>query len=203
MRSAGVRPYPSAMPRVVLLALISLSLIAAGCGAGSSAGGDDPASAVPAKAAFYVDATVRPEGDLREDALAAAGKVLRTSDPQAKIDELVGQAFAETEDPKFDYEKDVAPWLGEKVAVTTKDEDEAQSAIDRAVKASDKTFSKRDYKGVEYQASQDSAVGIVEGFAVAGTEPEFKQTVDAAKGDGLASTDRFKKAMDGLEDDRL
>ena len=220
MHSAGGRPYPSAMPRVVLLALISLSLIAAGCGAGTSAGGDDPASAVPAKAAFYVDATVRPEGDLREDALAAAGKVLRTSDPQAKIDELVSQAFAETEDPKFDYEKDIAPWLGEKVAiwgssstgeddfrgavvVSTTDEDEAQSAIDRAVKAGDKTFSKRDYKGVDYQASPDSAVGIVEGFAVAGTESEFKQTVDAAKGDGLDSTDRFKKAMDGLEDDRL
>ena len=208
------------MPRVVLLALISVSLLVAGCGAGTSAGGDDPASAVPVKAAFYVDATVRPEGDLREDALAAAGKVLRTSDPQAKIDELVKQAFAETEDPKFDYEKDVAPWLGEKVAVwgsassgeedfrgavvvSTKDEDEAQSAIDRAAEASDKTFSEREYKGVEYKASPESAVGIVEGFAVAGTEPEFKQTVDAAKGDGLASDDRFKKAMDGLEDDRL
>ena len=87
--------------------------------------------------------------------------------------------------------------------MTTTDEDEAQSAIDRAVKASDKTFSKREYKGVEYKASAESAVGIVEGFAVAGTEPEFKQTVDAAKGDGLDSDDRFKKAMDGLEDDRL
>jgi hypothetical protein len=208
------------MPRVVLLALISLSLLAAGCGAGTSSGGDDPASAVPVKAAFYVDATVRPEGDLREDALAAAGKVLRTSDPQAKIDELVQQAFAETEDPKFDYEKDVAPWLGEKVAiwgtsstggegfrgavvVTTEDEDEAQSAIDRAAEAGDKHFSKREYEGVEYKASTDSAVGIVEGFVVAGTEPEFKQTVDAAQGDGLDSDDRFEKAMDGLEDDRL
>jgi hypothetical protein len=117
LRSAGARPYPSSMPRVVLLALISLSLIAAGCGGGSSSGGDDPASAVPANAAFYVDAIVRPAGGQRDDALAAAGKVLRTSDPQAKIDELVEKAFAETDDPKFDYEKDVAPWLGEKVAI--------------------------------------------------------------------------------------
>ena len=36
-----------------------------------------------------------------------------------------------------------------------------------------------------------------------GTEPEFKKTVDAVKGDGLDSDARFQKAMDGLEDDRL
>jgi len=208
------------MPRVVLLALISLSLAAAGCGGSSASGGDDPASAVPADAPIYADATLRPEGSLRDDALAAAGKVLRTSDPQGEIDELVRKAFAESEDPKLDYERDVAPWLGEKVAIwmaptsgeqdfrgaviaTAKDEDAAQAAIDRAVDGSDKTFSERTYKDVTYQASTDSAAGIVEGFAVFGTEPEFKKTVDTAKGDGLASDDRFEKAMDGLEDDRL
>ena len=209
------------MPRAVLLALISLALLVAGCGGSSASGGDDPASAVPANAAFYAEATVRPEGDLRDDALAAAGKVLRTQDPQAKIDELVAKAFAESEDPKVDYKKDIAPWLGEKVAfwgavpanadedfrgavvATVEDEDEAQSAIDRAVEGSDKTFRKRSYKDVDYQASTDSAVGLVEGFAVFGTEPEFKKTVDAVKGDALDSDDRFQKAMDGLEDDRL
>jgi hypothetical protein len=184
------------MPRAVPLALISLALFAAGCGGSSASGGDDPASAVPAGASIYADATLRPEGSLREDALAAAGKILRTSDPEGKIRELVADAFAESEDPKLDYERDVAPWLGEKVAIwlaptsgeedfrgaivaTAKDEDEAQAAIDRAVAGSDKTFSKRTYKDVEYQASTDSAAGIVEGFAVFGTEPEFKQSVDA------------------------
>jgi hypothetical protein len=210
------------MPRAVLLALISvLALVAAGCGGSAASGGDDPAGAVPADAAFYAEGTVRPEGDLRDDALAAAGKVLRTGDPQAEIDELVAKAFAETEDPKLDYEKDVAPWLGEKVAIwgaanassgedfrgavvaTVEDEDAAQSALDRAIEGSDKTFSDRTYKDVDYKASTDSAVGLVEGFAVAGTEPEFKKTVDAVKGDGLDSDERFEKAMDGLEDDRL
>ena len=209
------------MPRAVLLALISLALLVAGCGGSSASGGDDPASAVPASAAFYLEATVRPEGDLRDDALAAAGKVLRTQDPQAEIDELVAKAFAESEDPKVDYKKDIAPWLGEKVALwgavpgnaeedfrgalvaTVEDEDEAQSAIDRSVETSDKTFQKRSYKDVDYQASSDSAAGLVEGFAVFGTEPEFKKTVDAVKGDGLESDKRFQKAMDGLEDDRL
>lgn len=222
LRFRRFHPYPSPMPRAVLLALISLlSLVAVGCGSGAASGGDDPAGAVPASAAFYVDATVRPDGDLRDEALDAAGKVLRTSDPQAKIDELIAKAFAESEDPKVDYKKDIAPWLGEKVALwgaipgnenedfhgaliaSVKDEDAAQSAIDRTVKGSDKTFSKRSYKDVDYQASTESAVGLVEGFFVVGTEPEFKKTVDAAKGDGLDSDKRFSKAMDTLEENRL
>src|SRR5215218_8190609 len=137
------------MPRAVLLALASLSLAAAGCGGGTASGGGDPASAVPANAAFYVDATVRPDGELREDALAAAAKVLRTSDPQGRIDELVAQVFADSEQPKLDYARDVKPWLGEKVALwaatsggedrfrgaivaSATDTDAAQAAIDRA-----------------------------------------------------------------------
>jgi hypothetical protein len=89
------------------------------------------------------------------------------------------------------------------VIATVTDEDEAQAAIDRAIEGSDKTFSERSYKDVDYRASGDGAAGLVEGFAVFGTEPEVKRTIDAVKGDGLDSDDRFQKAMDGLEDDRL
>ena len=89
------------------------------------------------------------------------------------------------------------------VPATTKDEEAAQAAIDRAVSDSDKTFSERTYKDVSYKASTDSAAGIVEGFAVFGTEAEFKRTVDAAKGDGLDSDEPYQKAMDRLEEDRL
>ena len=209
------------MPRAALLTLICLSLVlVAGCGGGSASGGDDPASAVPANAAVFVDATVRPEGSLREGALAAAGKVLRTSDPQGKIDDLVAQLFAESEQPKLEYARDVKPWLGEKVALwvattndsedfrgavvaASTDEEAAQAAIDRAVKGSEKPFAKRSYKDFDYQASEKSAVGVVDDFVVAGTEPEFKRTVDAIEGDGLAEEDRYRRATDGLADDRL
>src|SRR5215210_3568870 len=205
------------MPRAALLALVCLSLAAAGCGSGAASGGEDPASAVPANAAIYVDATVRPDGEVRDDALAAAGKVLRTSDPQARIDELVARVFAESEQPKLDYARDVKPWLGEKVALwaaasggedefrgaviaSATDTDAAQAAIDRAVKGSEKAFSERSYEGVDYQASDKGAAGVVQDFAVFGTEAEFKRTVDAIEGDGLAGDDRFQKATGYLSD---
>ena len=149
LRSGRGSPLRLAACLAPLSSLSSPSPIAvAGCGSGSASGGDDPASAVPANAAVYVDATVRPDGELRDDALAAAGKVLGTSDPQAKIDELVAKVFAESEQPKLDYARDVKPWLGEKVALwaaTTRgdefrgafiasatDTEAAQAAIDRA-----------------------------------------------------------------------
>ena len=48
----------------------------------SGSGGEgDPASLVPAAANFYLEAAVQPQGDRREDALAAAGKIMRTDDP--------------------------------------------------------------------------------------------------------------------------
>ena len=75
------------MPRVRLLALPCLLLVAvlvAACGGAPGAGGDaDPAQAVPAGTAIYIEGVVRPEGDQRADVLDAAGKVLRTSDPEA------------------------------------------------------------------------------------------------------------------------
>src|SRR5215210_5788088 len=191
------------MPRAALISLVCLSLAAAGCGSGAASGGDDPASAVPANAAVYVDATVRPDGELREDALAAAAKVL-----------------SESEQPKLDYARDVKPWLGEKVALwaatsggedrfrgaiiaSATDTEAAQAAIDRAVKGSGKAFTERSYEGVDYRAGDGGAAGIIEDFAVFGTEAEFKRTVDAVEGDGLASDDRFEKATGDLSDDRL
>jgi hypothetical protein len=76
-------------------ALIAVSLLI-GCGGGGSADDRSPATAVPADALFYAEMVVRPEGSLREDALDAAGKVLFTDDPEARIRELMREAFEDT-----------------------------------------------------------------------------------------------------------
>src|SRR5215207_9313118 len=92
----------------------------------------------------------RPQGDQRDDVLDAAGKVLRTDDPEAKIRALIDEALKEAENPGTSYEKDIEPWLGEKAGVwvtgvygdkpgyvaliAAKDTDKAQEAIDKGIK---------------------------------------------------------------------
>src|SRR5215217_8224089 len=72
-----------------------LALTAAACGESGSGGDDGPAALVPASASIYAEAAVRPEGELRDDALAAAGKILRTGDPAGKLRELVDKGLAD------------------------------------------------------------------------------------------------------------
>src|SRR5829696_2431111 len=67
------------------LTCAALALTGAACGQSASGGDDDPATLVPADAPVYVEGSVRPEEALRGDALAAAGKILRTDDPAGEL----------------------------------------------------------------------------------------------------------------------
>lgn len=212
------------LTRLAVFALLCLTGLLAGCGGDSASGGDGPAGAVPRDAAVYFEATVRPEGALREDALTAAGKVLGTPDPSARIEQLVGELLAGSDGPKLDYARDVEPWLGDKVGfwvagggsdphedargaaiLSATDTEAAQAAIDRAVESSGERFAERSYEGVDYKVDENGgAAGVVEDFAVVGSEAELKRTVDALEGSAaLASDDRYTDAMGELEAERL
>jgi hypothetical protein len=211
------------MPRVRLLALPCLLLIAvlmAACGGAGGAAGADPATAVPAGTAIYVEGVIRPEGAQRDDVLDAARKVLRTQDPEAKLHELIDKGLEKSDGPAVSYDKDIAPWLGQKagvwvagvnrskpgyvVLVAAKDTDKAQEAIDKGAK-DEKGVKQRSYRGVDYQVDADGvAAGIVGDFFAVGTEPEFRRTVRAQDdGQSLAGEKRFKSAIDGLDGDRI
>jgi hypothetical protein len=206
--------------------LAALSLLAAlvvACGSGSAGGEADPASAVPADAMFYGEVNVRPEGDLRQDTLDAAGKVLRTDDPEGTIRELIDKAFAEEDQADLDYDKDVKPWLGERLGlwfgtrldgegdpvgaliVAVTDTEAAMEAVRKSRKNNGDKLASRSYNGTEFDVDQDGvAMGIVgDDYLAVGDEAEFKKTVDAAKGQSLAESDRYRKALDSLEDQRL
>jgi hypothetical protein len=163
---------------------------------------------------------VRPEGDQRDDVLDAAGKVLRTDDPERRVHELIDRGLKESDGPAMTYKDDIAPWLGEKagvwvagvdrekpgyvVLVAAKDTEKAQDAIDAGVKEDGGKVKQRSYEGVDYQVDEDGvAAGIVGDFFTVGTEAEFKRTVKAKDGDTLADDKRFKSTIDKLDDDRL
>jgi hypothetical protein len=205
--------------------LAALSLVAAlvvACGGGAASGDADPASAVPADAMVYAEIAVRPEGNLREDVLAAAGKVLRTEDPEGKMRELLDKALAEQDQTNLDYDKDIKPWLGERAAfwfndrlddegtpggaaiVAVTDTEAAIAAIRKASRDAGDRLTKRSHAGVDYEVDQDGvAAGTVEDFLIVGQEAEFKRTIDAQKGDSLGESDRYRAGVDELEDERL
>jgi hypothetical protein len=196
-----------------------LALTAGACGESGSGGSGDPASLVPAGVSFYLEAAVQPEGDRREDALAAAGKILRTDDPATKLRELIDKELAE-EDEGLSWEKDFAPWLGEDagvwatnlqadkpsfaVIVATKDTEAAKAALAKFEKTSEATYEPRSHDGIDYKVDDEGvATGVIDDFVVVGTEDAFKRTADTRDGDKLTDADRYKNAIDDLEEDRL
>ncbi len=81
----------------------------AGCGSSAKiATSADPASAVPASAALYAGANVRPQGKRATEALAAGVALTNQADPYLRL----LAALQTPGSPTLDYKRDVAPWLG-------------------------------------------------------------------------------------------
>ena len=208
------------MLRAAVLTVVCAVLAAAAGGCGEAgAGGADPSSMVPAGVPIYIEATVRPEGRQRDDALAAAGKLLGTPDPAAKLRALFDEQLAKDR-PGATWARDVAPWLGEKVGVwvsgldqaeptaaaiiASTDPDAARAALERLARAGGAGSGSPSYKGVSYTLTDDkTAVGMVGDWVVSGNETGFRRTVDARDGDHLDGEKRYSDAIDRLDDDRL
>jgi Protein of unknown function (DUF3352) len=197
--------------------------IIAGCG-GDGGGGEvevGPAAAVPANAALYLDATVKPTGQAQTDAKAALSKVLDTADPGGEIVSLI-EKESKAEGHPIDYEQDIAPWLGEKagafftdltdnaekgaVVVETTNPTAALAALRKATGATAINPAPQTYDSVSYQSNPidpEHVFGTVGDFLVEGDPEGFKVAVDAENGDSLADSDDFKDALGDLPDDRL
>ena len=205
---------------IAIAAATALSSFAAGCG-GDGDGGEvsGPASIVPESAPLYIDVSVRPEGEAREDADAALGTVLDTDDPGARVIELVEQQAADEGDD-FNYSEDIEPWLGERFGIfltrignneTTESKGgfvfettDVDTALDFFRSDPDSTGRTDEYEGVEYQVDSDKDVlGAVGDFIVGGDLPAFKAAVDASDGSTLADSEDFDEAVGELPENRL
>ncbi len=80
-----------------------------GCGSSHKiATSADPAGAIPASAALYAGATVRPTGAQRTEAIAAGSALTHQADPYLRL----LAALQTPGSPTLDFKRDVAPWLG-------------------------------------------------------------------------------------------
>jgi hypothetical protein len=189
-----------------LLCVSSVAVVAvlSACGATAGSGpGPDPAAAVPRGVDLYVEVTLRPDGETRDDALAAAGKVLDTRDPEARIRSLVAQAGASA-DPPIDYAKEIEPWLGDRAGlwvaagagtpgvaavIAVRDADRARRSMEAIVARS--------------HASQKPWVMAEGDYLLLGTQAEVNRGFGAIDGDALAGDERYTRTLETLDPDRI
>lgn len=201
---------------VLLLALAAVVVAAvAGCG-GSSDSDSDVASLAPAGAPLYIEATVRPGGELSENVESLAKNVAGIDDVGGRIvEEIEGSALDSGE--TLDFDKEVEPWLGEKAglsfrgydgedfdgsafAIETTDSAAAEEFVDQHASSEAGPASDASFEGVDYKVEKDDgqAVGVVDDMLViAEDEATFNAVIEAADGESLAEQEPFAKAMGG------
>ena len=201
---------------MVAAATAALIFLAVGCGGDDGSSGSDPAALAPPESPLYIEATVRPEGELKTNVDSLAQSI-------AGVDDLGGLIVSELEnsarddDEEFDYAKEVEPWLGEKgglsfrsydgedfhgygFAVQTTDADATQAFIDHLASESDEPVEKGSYDGVDYTVEteeEEQFVAVVGDFlVVAEDKATLEAIVDASNGESLADRDNFGATFD-------
>ncbi len=204
---------PVAAATVALIAAAIAILAIAGCGGGSGSG-SGPASLAPPGSPLFVEAAVRPEGELKSNVESLAKSIGGVDDLGALIVREL-ESSANSSGEGFDYEKEVEPWLGEKgglffqrydgndfkgygVAVQSTDTEATRDFIDKQAKSSDEAVEDGSYEGVDFKSQEDgTTVGVIGDFiAIAEDEKTFKAMVDASGGESLASEGRYSSAVD-------
>jgi hypothetical protein len=111
-------PWRSASSLRRSVASILTSALAAAaltsCGSSHSSGpAADPAGAVPASAAIYAGATVRPTGSQKTAALSVGRSLTHQTDPYLRLTQLLQAPGT----PPISFSRDLAPWLGPKAGI--------------------------------------------------------------------------------------
>jgi len=204
---------------LLVLAIVATALLVAGCGGSEDGGGSDPAALAPAQSPVYIEASLQPEAEVADNLDALASKLAGIDDLGGLIVEQIEQSALDSGED-FDYEKEVAPWLGENagialqeydgedfngytVAIQTTDSGAAQEFIDKQM--ADEVAEEGSYEGTDFKLEEDdTATGLVGDFIViAENEAAFKAAVDAEGGESLADQDNYGSAIGAAPDGSL
>lgn len=217
----------SPRPLAGVLAVAALVPAVAACGGSSGGSPDaDPAAVVPARAPLYLEANIKPDGESREAVDELARKLGGVDDLGAELRRVIDKEGKE-DDKDFSYEKDVEPWIGDKVGLffhdlegadsepegalvfPTKDPDKARKAFETNLANLDGgkkgRVVERTYRDVKYKVEQTEgdAIAIVDDYAVFGDETGVKAALDAKEAESLAEAEAFEKSRDQVPDDGL
>jgi hypothetical protein len=216
-----------ARPFLVALAALAAVALPAGCSSSGSSG-SKVADVVPPGTPILIEATLRPDGELKSNTDAIAKQVAGVDNLGDYIVEKLEESAEEDGEP-FDFAKEVEPWLGERgglffekvegndlstggVVVESTDSEAAREFVESQVKESKSGYRSASYEGTDYEVggSEEQAVGVVGDFLVmadgnsaAESEKIFKEVVDASGGEALADEDTFSKAISAASDGSL
>lgn len=205
--------------RLLFVALAAAAIVfIAGCGSSSSGG--DVASLAPPGVPVFVEGNLQPEGELKDNVNAIAKQVAGVGDlGEFIVEEL--ESAAEGEGESVDFEKEVAPWLGEHggvffeqleegndfsgtgILVESTDTGATQEFIDKRVKQSSDPYRSGSYEGIHFEigGSEEQAIGVVGDFLViAEGQKVFEEVVDASNGEALGDEDTFSEAISAASD---
>jgi hypothetical protein len=199
------------LPLLASACLAAAAIAVAGCGDDSSTA--DAVSLAPADAFVYGEATIKPEGDQKEQVEQLLAKFPGGEDAGRRIEEAIDEAGKEE---GLTWEEDFEPWVGDQAAgwaagfrpqgvdsfalmVEAEDEDKAKETIGKS------EGDEKSYEDVDYKLSDDgTAAGVVDGWLVIAPEKAFRRTVDTSDGDEtLEDSDKYGDATADMEEDRL
>jgi Protein of unknown function (DUF3352) len=206
---------------LTIAALSATALPVAGCGSGDEAA-SGASELAPAGAAFYAEATLKPEGDQKEAVDAILAKFPGGGQAGDKLKELIETGLRES-DARITFKDDIEPWLGDEAAffasglaasgqfrasaalIATEDEGRAQQALEKSAEGK---ITRRTYNDVEYMVDESqgeaNAAAVFDGFVVLGNDAGVRAAIDTSKGDAkLSDDDSFKNAVADAAADRL
>jgi hypothetical protein len=206
---------------LVLLVAVATAALVAGCGGSSGGGGGEPATLAPKDAPVFVEANLSPDGEEAKNLNELVNTVVGIED----IGKFIAEEFEQSvldEGQKFDYEKEVEPWLGQKmglyleeydgdnftdggIALETSDPGEAEDFIKTRSEEDEKQdggekVEEGEFEGNKYWVSNEDAsiLGVIGDFIVyAEDKASFEEMVTASEGENLAEAEKYEEAIDG------
>jgi hypothetical protein len=206
------------------LAAIAAALAVAGCGGSSSGGGGggEPAEFAAPGSLVYIEADLAPEGKVSEDIDNLTQKVFGIEN----VGQFVGEELEKlgVEDgEKFDYEEEVAPWVGEEAGlflkevhgdseftgggfvIETSNSGEAEEFLEKLAEKGDEKPEEGEFEGDKYwvQPDDESVVGVAGDYLAYGESlAYFEEMVENSEnGQGLSGSEKFKTAMEAAPEE--
>lgn len=203
---------PAGRRRPVLLVGAVVAALALG-GAGALAfqkfggGGSQPAEVLPGDAYAYLRLDIDPSAGQKIAAVRFLGKLpqvkdtLDSGDPRKKLWELASKDASNDCVAKFDYDKDIAPWLGDRVGVAVRPGGtEKAPNLAVAIQVKDDSAAKDTLTRLFAcdKGSSDSEVRMKDGYAIVTPPGVGDSTMAAVDKGSLAANPTFTQDMAAL-----